>query len=174
MKFASTINLTMSICAAAAALLGSGCSDEHMDEPAAESQSADACEHMVDGPFEAVSATIDAGEAGPALTETHTRYTIALSADPADPGSRIGYVDVVVDEPGELSVYLDAPVPLSVTAPSGDELAAEASEDSIAECIEVAMSHTYDVTVGTYRVRLGPTDREEASLVLITAGHGHE
>ena len=126
---------------------------------------ADGCEHMVEGPEQAVTAAAAAADA-PSITETHTRYDITI----AD-GS--GFVALEVAEEGEWHFFFDKDVTLTITDSADAAVAAEETIDSVAECSEVAEGAAYDLGVGTYVLTI-ETSETEVSMVPVPGDHAHE
>lgn len=132
----------------------------------------DACEHMIEGPNQAITAASDAAIDAPDIAPTHTRFDIEL-AQPGELDS--GQVDLVIAEAGEHILYLDQDVPITMLGGDGGEIAVEATERNVEACTEVSLGHTFDLEVGTYIVRFGPTDQTQVRAVVIAAGdHDHE
>lgn len=147
--------------------------DDSGEEPIDPSE--DACEHMIEGPAESATAIDDMSADAPDIGEHHTRFDVTLVGDQSNPGSYLGYVDLVVEETGESLIFLDADVPMQLWTAAGDEVAAEASDNAIDACTEVAISYTYDLEVGTYLMQLGSTSADQVGVVVVLAGeHDHE
>lgn len=162
MKTISLVTLSLSLCLAATA-----CSSDD-DEVTPE---ADACEHMADGPSEAVTAAAASTDDGPDVGEHHTRFDITLVASGTD---YVGFVDVVAEEAGEMLIFSDGDTAMKLWNGT-TEIAAEATNANVTECSEVTMSRTFDVEVTTYTLELGPTDQTSISLVFGEAGgHDHD
>lgn len=131
---------------------------------------ADACEHMVEGPSQAVTAIADRMADAPDVGEHHTRFDIDLVADAA--GMYVGYVHLVNQESAITDLFLDADVPVRVWNTFGDELEAHHAQTSIAECTEVSVGLGYSLGVGTWVVGFGPTTEQSVSVVLVPEGEG--
>ena len=136
---------------------------EHNNETV--TPAADACEHMADGPEQAVTAAA-AGGTPPSITDTHTRYDITL-VDGA------GAVAIEVGEETEMSFFFDADASLSVTDAADVTIAAELEIASVDDCSEVAQGFVYDLKVGTYTLLIESSE-PLVSMVPVTAEHAHE
>ncbi|MCG8422090.1 MAG: hypothetical protein MJE77_29555 [Proteobacteria bacterium] len=148
--------------AVSVALLGCGDDDDELN--AAE----DACEHMKEGPSQAVTAATDNTGDAPDIGEEHTRFDITLSGQDS-------YIDLVIDEEGEFTVFMDKSVPIAVSTSSGAPVAAEQTNSNVTECAEVSIGHTFDFEVGTYSVNFGSTAEQQVRLVVVHEGeHMHE
>jgi hypothetical protein len=145
---------------------GDGHGDGHDDA----TPEIDACEHMIEGPEQAVTAVADMAADAPDMGEHHTRFDIALVAG-AD-GMYAGHVDLVVEEAGISDLFLAADVPVNVWNPSGSEVTAHHAQTNITECTEVSVGLGYQLGVGTYRVGFGPTTAQSVSVVVILEGDG--
>lgn len=150
-------------------LLVAACGDEQIEA----SPEDDACEHMIEGPSQSLTAAaLDATSNIPVVDETHTRFDITLlDID----GTNAGKVDLAIAEAGEHILFLNAAVSLSVTDSTGSGVAAEAMQGDIAACNEVGASYTFDLGVGTYTLDFESTQQGLVQLVIIPAGeHGHQ
>lgn len=132
----------------------------------------DACEHMIEGPAQAVTAIADMTADAPDLGEHHTRWDIALVADAS--GMYAGYVDLAAEEAGISDLFLDSDVPIKVWNASGNELTVHHAQTSITECTEVSLGLGYLLGVGTYLVGFGPTTEQAVSLVVVLEGEHAE
>lgn len=128
------------------------------------------CEHMAEGPVEAVTAGADLAGA-PDVSEEHTRFDVAL----IDDGNNMfeGSASFAADEDGEFFVALDADVPLAFFDGSGNAITIEATEDGSDVCDDVGVIHTIDLAVGTVELRFGPTGAAEVRVVIEHGGE-HE
>jgi hypothetical protein len=151
---------------------------------------AEACEHMTEGPFIDVTAGASAS-AAPDVSAEHTSHRIALVAHGAAGGGggggsgggggggtaaspRGGYVSLAVPNAGDVVLFVDADVPLSVQDATGSDVAVEDSCDPSAcstDCDLLKGRHTVELGVGTYALRFGPTDI--ASVALVHEAHAH-
>ena len=141
-------------------------------DDAAPTPQEDACEHMAEGPFEAVTAAADNQSTTPSIDALHTRYDITLAASGAD---YIGFVELVNDEMAERYLFLDADVPIELST-GGGAVAPEESFSQVADCGEVATGQLFDLDVATYQLEIGPTSQTSVSIVIVEPadGHGHD
>jgi hypothetical protein len=161
--------VSMSGLALAAAACGgddAGGSHEDLDPEA------DGCEHMIEGPSEAVTAVADMAADAPDIGEHHIRWEITLVDDGA--GMFGGYVDLVVEEAGESVFFGDADIQLTLRDAAGNEVPLHDADDSITACTEVVASNTYELGVGTYQLELGPSTESTFRVVVIPAGEHTE
>lgn len=158
--------LALGLLATAAAC---GSDDDHEEHATPEE---DACEHMIEGPSQPVTATDDMAADAPDFGEHHTRFDITLVEDGS--GMYGGYLDLVVEEEGETMLFTSAAVPVTLWDGSGNQVAAEATSDEVAACAEVSASSTYDLGVGTYLASFGPTAESSVSVVVVAEEHEHE
>ena len=149
-------------------LASSACGDDAGGSHEELDPEADACEHMVEGPNEEVTAIADMAGEAPDTGEHHTRWDIALVDDGG--GTFNGYVDLVVEEEGESIVFLDHDIPMTIWDAAGDEVPLLRADDSITACTEVDASNTYELGVGTYLLGFGPTTESSVSVIVILAG----
>lgn len=126
------------------------------------------CEHLADGPAEAVTAATSGD--GPLIADDHTRYDITLAAVTGGNG---GTVRFAADEAGEFIIALDAAVPLVVTDGSGATVTAEDTATSSEACTEIRGRHVFDLEVGTYVLRFGPTAETKVGVVVEHGAHDH-
>lgn len=126
---------------------------------------ADACEHMADGPEEALTA-VAAGETPPSFSETHHRYDITIPEG-------AGVVAIEIGEEREIHFFFDTDVTLTVTDASDATVAAEEEIASVDECSAVVAGAAYDLGVGTYTLLIETTE-EMVSMVPVTGQHDHE
>ncbi len=158
-------------CIALALTWSAGCGSD--DEMEAElSPAEDACEHMIEGPFESLTAVAADAASMPAIAEDHTRYDIALIASGANSE---GFLELRIAEEGEFGIYLSRDIAIEVRDSSDNTIAAEETE-SVAACSEVSVGHIFDFEVGSYELYVGPSaDATEISIVLVELGdHHHE
>lgn len=132
---------------------------------AAENLDAEACEHFGAGPFVDVTATDGTG--APDVSTGHTVYRIALT-DVA--GGKGGSVSYAVAHGGDVTVFLTADVPVTVTGPDGKAVAATASTKGSATCDSLAATHVFPLGVGTVTITFGPTAAGTVSAVLEAGG----
>ncbi len=132
----------------------------------------DACEHMVEGPAESVTALVDTASDAPDIGEEHTRFDVTLVGDA---GSLGGFVDLAIDEEGEFTVFMNSDVTMALQDGTGAAVAVEETNNNVVECSEVAIGHTVDLSVGTYSLELGPTAETEVQIVVVHEGeHEHD
>lgn len=151
--------ITMSLLALAGACGG--------DDPVQVSPGEDACEHMIEGPIQSLTAAADAGTDAPDIGEEHVRSDILLVEAGALKG---GVVDLVIPDAGEHTLYLNTDVPIAVLDGTGAEVAAVATESSVDACAEVSLGHTFDLGVGTYALTFGPTAEALVQVVVVARG----
>ncbi len=150
----------------ALALGGAACSgDDHDHEHGVEEEF---CEHFQDGPFQTVTASLDAAGA-PDATFEHTRVNITLTATTGGNG---GYVAFEADEEAEFIFALSAEAPL-VLSQGGTVVDREATEANDF-CTEVVRMDTYDLEAGTYQVWIGPTAESTIGFGFEEAGGEHD
>lgn len=154
------LNISMSFALLGA--LGAGCGGEEVSTPAD-----DGCEHMIQGPSAALTAIADAAGDAPDMVEHHVRYDVTL---PGDAGLYSGYVDLIMDEPGEFVIFLGQGVPMAVSDSNGEDVLPEVIDTDVTECAEVSAGYTFDLGVGTYRLSLGPSDDALVQVVVVDAG----
>lgn len=155
------------VCISLLAMAGCGGDEEEAEV----SPEADACEHMIEGPNQAVTSIADIAADAPDLDEEHVRFDVDLAGDGT---MRTGYVDLVIGDAEEHMVFLSADVPMTLRDADGNELAPEATQNAIAECTEVAVGYTFDFAVGTYHMELGPTELAQVQVVFFHPGGEHE
>ena len=173
-----------SLAAAVIPLLFLACGDaadhaDHAHADADETPEAEACEHLTEGPFEAITAVENPLAPGPpnAAVE-HTRVDISFvditgSTPNTEGGDFGGTVAFEATEATEYLFFLSAAVPLSVfDATAGVFIPLENEVVGSELCSELATTHTYVLEVGTYLLTFGPTDLTEVGMVHEEAG-GH-
>ena len=139
------------------------------DEEAEETADTEACEHLKEGPASAVTAA--ATGAGPAVSNDHRRYDIAL-VDVT--GGKGGSVSFAAAEGIDYILFTGADVPVTVKNSGGTAVNPEASVKSSTECTEIKGRHTFPLSVGTYTLTFGPTTLTSVQLVIEEAGNDHE
>jgi hypothetical protein len=144
--------LLFGICIALAAV---GC-DSHEGEGDEE-----LCEHLNERPGVQVQAGDDPMGA-PAVRADHLRYEIALNEVA---GGYEGLVSFASDRAGERVVALDADVPFAVFQ-GVNPLALTSSATSSEACVEIKGRSTFELGVGTYAFKLGPTALTSVGLVI--------
>lgn len=147
------------------------CGDDHDDDHdhGGESLADEACEHTTGGPYRDVTATADAAD-GPVASFEHTGVRVALTDVT---GGKGGFVTFEADAAGDFVFFLSADVPLAVQDATGAAVAIEATAD-VDACAEVAVQHTVELAVGSYRLSFGPTDVSTVTLVGEAAGDAHD
>jgi hypothetical protein len=151
------LKIISALCCAAAAACGG-------DEPGVDTEG---CEHLEEGPFEAVTASAARDAAAPSVAPDHKAYTTTL------PAGAVGYVAFPAAEATDYVVFLDKPVPFAVFNSTGGAVTLTASADSSPECATIRGRHTFALQVGTAFFGLGPNMGMPVNLVIEEAG-GHE
>jgi hypothetical protein len=147
--------------------LWAACGGEEAPTPAD-----DGCEHMINGPSDALAAIAEPTGDAPDMVEHHVRYEITLAGDAAPYG---GHVDLIMDEQGQFAIFVSPGVPLTVLDSSGEDVPPEAIETDVKACAEVSAGYTFELGVGTYRLSLGPSEEPEVQVVVVdVAGDIHE
>lgn len=158
-------------CALTLSLAGFACGDDDTTDPVEEHTTEEEfCEHFVEGPFQAVSASALAATAPDAVFE-HARVDVTLTATTS---GYLGWVALTPDEETEivLGVGSDMPVQLWV---DGSTTAVEVEETTVGTvCAEVVRLYTFDVQPVKHVLRFGPTAEGTVSFGLEEAGHDHE
>lgn len=152
-----------------------GCGDDHDHDHDHEQvlPLEDACEHLADGPNEAVTAAAD-GETGPDITEDHTRWDITLTAVDGGNGGSVTFAPA---EAGEFLFAMTADIPAMLFDGNGNEVALSAPGAEDGTCDLAQASYAVDAAIGTYTLSFGPTDATTVQLVVVHAGehdHDHE
>lgn len=146
--------------------LGDGCdSSGGSADAAGESTADEACEHLTDGPFVDVVASVDTP---PDVSKGHTAYRVALVDVAGGKGGAVAYANATA---GDVTIFLSRDVPVVVTGPDGSPIDAEDSLEGSA-CSAIAASHVFPLPVGTSTLTFGPTSETTVSVV-IEAGHDH-
>ena len=153
----------------AGALLAPAC-DDH-DDGEGENPNEEACEHMKGGPMKAVTAAAAASVSAPAIDDDHQRYDVSL-VGPS--GAKVGFLTFAAAAHGEIIVFTNAPVTVSLKSPAGTAITAKSTSASIGECSEVKGRHQFEVEVGTHSLEIGPeTTLDKVSLVVEPVAHTH-
>jgi hypothetical protein len=135
-----------------------------------ESIDVEGCEHLIEGPEVAVTATAET-DGAPAVGDDHMRYDVTLvEVD----GGNGGSVAFDADEASDFIFFLSADVDMTITDSEGAEVAIEESASSSPECEEIRGRHVAELEVGTNYLTFGPTDEAELSVVIEHADHEHE
>ncbi|WP_434299714.1 hypothetical protein [Corallococcus exiguus] len=149
-------------------LLAAGCGGDEEEAHADE----EGCEHLQEGPAAAVTAAVSG--TGPAVSNDHKRYDIAL-VDIA--GGKGGAVSFAVSEATDYVLYMSAPVPVTVTNSRGAAVEFEESATSSSLCTDIKGRHVVPLTVGTHTLTFGPSTLSSVSLVIEESGehdHAHD
>jgi hypothetical protein len=150
------------------ALFAVGCGEDADDvsvEEGEESPEEEACEHMAEGPAQAVTASAVVAEA-PDGTAEHTRIDVALVDVSGTVG---GFVNYEAAEDGEYVFFLNDDSAFTLRDAVGVPLASESS-GPVAECGEVVVFHQYDLEVGTYIMDFEGSDETSVSVVVEALG----
>ncbi len=134
--------------------------DQHHDEHGAEA-AADACEHMKDGPAQAVTAAATEADA-PVVSIPHTRVDVTLTDHG---GANGGFLRFEADEAGEVVFFFGADVPVKVGG------AALSGGEPVDACAEAAVHYELDLDVGPVTIEVGPTDETSVGFVFVETGH---
>ena len=167
-------SFTLSLLLGAGTVLGgaAGCpaTGEGEGEGETEDPAAEACEHMAEGPANAVTAGADLASS-PDVSAAHTRHDIALvDLDGAGAGTYLGgSAAYAVVEAGDHTIFLDVDVPLTLVSSSGDAIAIEATA-AVDTCADVAVAHTVELPIGTVELRFGPTTTTTVRAVIESTG----
>ncbi|NOK20863.1 hypothetical protein [Corallococcus carmarthensis] len=151
------------------ALLAAGCGGDDEEEGHVDEEG---CEHLQKGP--AVNVTAAVSGTGPAVSNDHKRYDIAL-VDVT--GGKGGAVSFAVSEATDYVLYASAPVPVKVTNGSGATVEFEESATSSTLCTDIQGRYVVPLTVGTHTLTFGPSTLSSVSLVIEESGehdHDHE
>ena len=128
----------------------------------------DACEHMIDGPGQAVtpaaSSEVDAGDVMPGHVRWDGDYFFGPSSYP------YGFVDLLVEQPGKIVIYHQY-LNIWVQDASGTEQVAESIEPTA--CATMMQRHTIDLGAGTYKLAYGSFYSPPHLVVLRADDTGH-
>jgi hypothetical protein len=145
------------------ALSAAACADDHDHDHADESPEAEACEHLSDGPAQAVLAVAAEEVAGlPDISKSHTRFDVTL---PGDAGKLAGYVKFVSTKSGDTLLVANADVPMQLVDGTGAAVQPKSEATSQAGCAAVKRRAVYTLGVATYRLKLGPTATSTVGLL---------
>lgn len=128
---------------------------------------AEACEHLNEGPNEAVTATATASGA-PSINTEHTRFDVTFVDVTGGKGGSVSYAAA---HEAHHVIFLNEDVPVKVTSSAGADVAITSSEPS--DCSAVKARHEVPLAVGTYTLTFGPTDKASVRLVIEAEKHGH-
>jgi hypothetical protein len=127
------------------------------------------CEHLEEGPYEAVTATADTASAPP-IADDHTSYTVTL---PAGAGGNTGFVSFAADEEGDFIFFLDADVDVEFTDAAAAVVPIEESASSSDACDTIQGKHTLELAVATYYLELTSQTIDEVNVVVEHGAHAH-
>lgn len=125
------------------------------------------CTHIKNGPF----VDVKAGNTATLATEIksdHKAYRVTLLG-------QTGYVEYKASEKGELLIFVDQSINITLKDDMGTEVSPEKKESSIKACVEVKNKYTFDLdTVGIYTLILSSNSTTKVTLVLeLDDGHNH-
>jgi len=149
--------------------LAAACSPGEMDMdagPTEDELNVEACEHMADGPFNEIAASAD-GMNLASMSAGHTTHRIT-TADIGD-GNKGGSVEFESVMEMNHTFWLNHHFDMKFIAADDSEAMLVKSVHEVTECDEVAMFHTFMLSVGTYTVEVGPTQMD---VLDITWEHG--
>ena len=126
------------------------------------------CKHFTDGPAKAFTLPNSPVDP-PDLSLLHHRHDLTLSQ--TKDGKRGGRGIWKNSEAGDAVLMLSADVALVVSDSAGAEVKPERTLTKPSGCAAVAVAHAYDLGIGTYTWKLGPTDASTLQLVFQHADH---
>ena len=126
------------------------------------------CEHLIEGPSTAVTASMTADEA-PDVSAEHNRHDITLPGDGA--GTHGGAVSYAAAEAGDHVIFLGQDVPVALEDGDGAAIDIEDSATGSSECGEIRGRHVVELAVGTTFITFGPTAE---TLVQVVIEHDDE
>ncbi|MBU8896887.1 hypothetical protein KRR26_14810 [Corallococcus sp. M34] len=127
------------------------------------------CEHLQKGPGVSLSAVREG--TGPAVSNDHKRYDIALQEVA---GGKGGAVSFAVTAAEDYVLFTNVDVPVTVTTSGGQVVEAEAHATSSESCTDIRGRHVVPLGVGTHTLTFGPTTVGQVSLVIEESGeHEH-
>jgi hypothetical protein len=136
--------------------------DAH-DHEGEETPEAEACEHLVDGPAQAVDAKADPKTSDLAdVSKSHTRFDVTLPADAS--GTYGGYVRFLAPAKGGYLVVANASTPLQVIDSAGAEVTPTSAAATPA-CSAAKVQLGLNLDVATYLVKLGPAPQAKVGLL---------
>ena len=159
-----------------AAAFGIACSEDdhdhdHEGEHGDEELEAEACAHLANGPYAAITAGSATDTDLPSAAIEHTSVDITLIGGE---GGNVGFVSFAAEADGDYVFFLDADVGFMMFDGTGNAVEIEATEIGSEACTDIAVSHTLELAVGTYTISLGPAEATEVSMVHEMAGEGHD
>jgi hypothetical protein len=144
-------------------LATAGCEDDHGHDHGDETPEEEACEHLSDGPAQAILAVAADDVAGlPDISKAHTRFDVTMVGDAGKLG---GYVKYVSAKSGDVLVVANADVPFQLLDSAGTAVAPKSEATSQAGCAAVKRRAVYTLGVATYRLKLGPTATSTVGLL---------
>lgn len=136
-----------------------------------EDPAVEACEHMTEGPFEDLTATVDTAGA-PAVDNDHTAYRVAFTDVTGGLG---GFTSFSASEEGDYYFFLSLDVPFSLFGSDGVSTVEIESSSAVDACEAVAVLHVAELGVGEAYLFFGPTDMTNQVTVVIEFGeHEHD
>jgi hypothetical protein len=139
------------------------------DDGGGEDLDVEGCEHLEEGPYEAVTATADTASA-PEVADDHTSYTVTL---PVATAGNAGFVRFAADEAGDFIFFLDADVDVELTDADGAVVTPEESATSSDACDTIRGKHTVELEVATYFLELSSPTIDEVNVVIEHGAHTH-
>jgi hypothetical protein len=121
------------------------------------------CEHLIEGPSTAVTASMTTDEAPDVSTE-HNRHDITLVDDGAD--GNTGVVSYAAGEAGDYVVFLGQDVAIAIEDSDGAAVDIEESATGSPECGEIRGRHVVELAVGTTFITFGPTAETLVQVVI--------
>jgi hypothetical protein len=152
--------------AAAAALSAVACGDDHDHDHDHDSQTpaAEACEHLQEGPAQAVAAQLSADPTALAdVSKAHTRFDIALAETAT--ATYGGYVKYLSAKAGTTLLVADKALPVQIVDSLGVEVTPTTAAAAPA-CAAAKVQLGVALQVGTYRLKLGPTTAPQVGIVI--------
>lgn len=129
----------------------------------------DACEHMIDGPSQAVAPVESRELDGNDVTPGHVRWDCGFLFGGS--GYPYGNVELVVEEPGAIAIYKDPELAMGLTDMNGTEQVAESIEPTT--CTTTMERHTFNLGAGTYELSYGSFYANAHLVVLGADDAGH-
>ena len=126
---------------------------------------AEGCEHMQEGPSQAVEANLPSMSRTPATIKPgHQRWDVSLLAEG---GARQGTLTLENDKAGDVAIYLNKDLPL-VLRQSGqaDPVPFKSVVKAVDACTAVKARYVATLGVGVYWVDLGPHTEASVNMVV--------
>lgn len=139
-----------------------------------ESLDAHVCEHLENGPSNAITAidTADIGTAPVIGVADHHRYDVTLLSDASDYS---GWAKFSVDEEGHHFIYLSEAVTITVYEPDGStEVTAEYEHDHSQDCALIHGKYEFHLEIGTYFIFFEPAAENQVNVVIAKDHHDHD